>query len=111
MSPQAKYNTKWLLTSLGAVFALFVGVVTSTAKITTEFNQVDARFNENDIAHQAIITTAELDRKIQAEETARSKLNDAAEHNARVISDRRQAEMQKDIEYLVESFDEFKRNQ
>ena len=41
MSPQAKMNTKWILTVVGSVIAILVTVISSTATITTKFNVND----------------------------------------------------------------------
>ena len=42
MSPQAKMNTKWIVTVAGCVIAILVTVITSTATITTKFNANDS---------------------------------------------------------------------
>ena len=42
MSPQAKMNTKWILTVVGSVIAILVTVISATATITTKFNVNDA---------------------------------------------------------------------
>ena len=47
MSPAAKNNTKVILTITGSVIAVFVTVISSTAAITTKFNQ-------NDLDHTVI---------------------------------------------------------
>ena len=41
MSPQAKMNTKWILTVVGSVIAILVTVISATATITTKFNVND----------------------------------------------------------------------
>ena len=41
MSPQAKINTKWILTVVGSVIAILVTVISATATITTKFNVND----------------------------------------------------------------------
>ena len=41
MSPQAKMNTKWILTVVGSVIAILITVISATATITTKFNVND----------------------------------------------------------------------
>ena len=41
MSPQAKMNTKWILTVVSSVIAILVTVISSTATIITKFNVND----------------------------------------------------------------------
>ena len=54
MSPQAKMNTKWILTTLGSVLAILLTVIGATASITT-------KFNVNDADHSAIKATLEVE--------------------------------------------------
>ena len=39
MSPAAKANSKWVLTSVGSTIGTLLIVITATVKITTEFNK------------------------------------------------------------------------
>ena len=56
MSPQAKMNTKWILTVIGSVIAILVTVITATATITT-------KFNVNDADHLVIKSTLSVERE------------------------------------------------
>ena len=99
MSPAAKYNTKWLLTVIGTTVAVLVTVITSTASITT-------RFNQNDADHLAITSSLQVEVKANADETARSKADDKAMSDAINKIDKTQTEIRKDVEYIRQSIDE-----
>ena len=102
MSPQAKYTTKWLLGTLGTVLAMLLTVVTATAKITT-------RFNVNDADHVAITTALNAEVKANANETARSKANDAATSQAIQSIEKSQAIIATDVEHIRATVEDIKR--
>ena len=65
MSPQAKYNTKWLLGVTGAVLAILVTVITSTASITTKFNKNDAdHLVLTTVQAHAVTTVEQMSKKV-----------------------------------------------
>ena len=68
MTAATKSNTKWILTTIGSMTATFIVVITSTAKITTEFNQ-------NNLDH-TVIKQELRNEQIRASE-AQSNLSDS----------------------------------
>jgi len=66
MSPATKQNSKWILTITSVVIGILVTVITSTAAITS-------RFNQNDADHAAICIEQTSQGRLIATEAARSK--------------------------------------
>jgi uncharacterized membrane protein (DUF106 family) len=64
MSPQAKYNMKWILTVVGGVIGILITVISATANITT-------KFNKNDADHQAIQVKMQVE-SAKAEQSLRT---------------------------------------
>ena len=108
MSPQTKYNTKWLLGITATLLSILLLVVTTTARVTTRFNKIDTKFVQNNNDHNAIIRALEVEVATNAAETQRSIANDERENEAMGTFSQEQTEMRSDIKHLIKSVDEIK---
>lgn len=110
MSPEARHNTKWLLTITSIALSILMVVITATATITTKFNRVDQKFQKNDSDHTLIIQALESEVKANAAETQRSIASDK-ETTEKIAQQSQDVKLlRNDVQHIKETVDKIERS-